>query len=50
MIHLVSLLFHFGEIYNYHLQVGTFMSAYGSTFISGCSVKEDYDGISCMSY
>ena len=33
-----------------NMEVGTFMSAYGSTFISGCSVKEDYDGISCMSY
>lgn len=32
------------------IRMGTFMSAYGSTFISGCSVKEDYDGISCMSY
>ena len=33
-----------------NIRIGTFMSAYGSYFVSTCSVKEEYDGISCSSY
>ena len=33
-----------------NMEVGTFMSAYGTYFVSACSVKEEYDGISCSSY
>lgn len=33
-----------------NIRIGTFMSEYGSYFVSTCSVKEEYDGISCSSY
>ena len=33
-----------------NMKIGTFMSAYGSDFVTTCSVKEEYDGISCSSY
>ncbi len=32
------------------IRIDTFMSAYGSYFVSACSIKEEYDGISCSSY
>ena len=33
-----------------NMRIGTFLSAYGSFYVSTCSVKEEYDGISCSSY
>lgn len=32
------------------VRIGAFMSAYGSSFSSTCTVKQDYEGISCNFY